>query len=381
MSISIKSLINFSTMVLCLFFLLVSCPISAKDSFQYCGYWDSPIDKLVKGDGLTCGDSCRIYISDRIQDANGDRYIVGSITGKLTYGNIESGSDGDYDYFVMKCNKDTGFKWFRRGEIKSIDGATVVKVDNKGGIYIVGYSSDCTDCKGCDHDFFVTKYDDMGNEISFQTGDTGFDDNPYDADIRINSNGDVDIFVVGSTMSNSQNSGVSSYENMFVADFLFQKGHDPLIKWLTIDGDEKYSDAGEIVKVDKNGFVYVAGYTAGGFGGYTNNLKKFAFPEYIGRRDVFIAKYDEEGKRLGVVQSGTEEYDSIKDISFQYKKDGDIVLDAKGNTWAQPKEILFGNKNTFGVVTVRDHYTEEISLDQTSKVEFDFKSVTPGVVY
>lgn len=84
-------------------------------------------------------------------DRKGNVYVTGWSTGNGT----------DHDFTTIKYDDDGDTKWIRRfnGPANSVDQATAIAVDDKGNVYVTGWSTDV----GTGEDYTTIKYDDDGN--------------------------------------------------------------------------------------------------------------------------------------------------------------------------------------------------------------------------
>jgi len=247
-------------------------------------------------------------------DADGNVYVAGYTTGGLD-GNTLTGTT---DFFVTKYDS-SGTKLYTKqtGTAGTNTYAYGVTVDGNGNAYVAGYTNGGLDGNTLvgTNDFFVTKYDPLGNKVYTKlTGVSGVDTYAYGVAVDTSGN----VYVAGITGGGLDGNTLTGTTDFFLSKY-DSSGNKLYTKQLGVAGT--YTDAYGVA-VDTSGNVYVAGYTYGGLDG--NIL--------AGWTDFFLVKYDSSGikqytKQLGVAGGtvSTEAYGVAVDTS------GNVYV--AGNTW------------------------------------------------
>jgi len=210
-------------------------------------------------------------------DISGNIYLVGSTTVGLD-GNTLTGSS---DFFVTKYDS-LGSKLYTRqlGVAGTATFGNAVATDANGNVYVAGDTWGGLDGNTLtgSSDFFVTKYDSLGNKLyTRQLGVAGA--STYGKAVATDVNGNV--YVAGDTRGGLDGNTLTGSSDFFVAkyDSLGSKLHT---RQLGVAGANTFGNA---IATDASGNVYVAGSTNGGLDGNAR----------IGRFDLFVTKYDSNG--------------------------------------------------------------------------------------
>jgi DNA-binding beta-propeller fold protein YncE len=201
------------------------------------------------------------------------------------------------DAFVRKFDANGKDLWSRQiataagveDQIRSIalDGA---------GVYVAGSTADVLPGQSSagNVDAFVRKYDPAGNELwTRQFGSPSFD---QARGIVVNASG---VYVAGMT------AGALPGQTSAGANDAFLRKYDATGKelWTRQFGSRKLEEVTGVAADDTG--IYVAGFTSGVLPGQTG----------AGSSDLFVRKYDAEGKELWTRQFGTPEYDQSRGIA------------------------------------------------------------------
>jgi len=235
-----------------------------------------------------------------ITDKNGVNYVAGSFTDTLKVGNIKLISKGSYDIYLIKYDSDGDLLWAKQVGGTDSDEAFGLAVDESGNIFMTGYFSGTINFSGVkikssgDKDFFVTKFDKNGEPIWIKQGGGTLED--YATAIATDKNGNV--FITG-IFNGAIKIGNSSYISKGNKDiFIIKYNNNGEIIWSTTGGGSLVDESTSIV-TDQNGNCYITG----DFEGTAEFNKKFI--ESAGKKDVFIAKYNNDGNIQWLKRGGS----------------------------------------------------------------------------
>ena len=198
-------------------------------------------DQLWTSPALYDGPVHSLYdsVSDMVIDSQGNIYVTGYSTG------IGTG----YDWAVVKYNPEGQEQWVARynGSANDIDYPSRIHVDSQDNIYVVGYAS----ATGHSADIALVKYDGQTGTKLWEAAYNGsLNVKDFGSDIAFDAQGN--IYLVGYINGNSSEGPdgiVIKYD---------PQGHE---QWTSI-----YSGSGRDpyflnqIAVDKEGYVYAAGY-------------------------------------------------------------------------------------------------------------------------
>ncbi len=254
----------------------------------------------------TFGGTDRDYGSAIAEDAVGNIYITGEFTGTVNFGNsVTLTSQGNVDFYVVKFDHDGKALWGRSGGGILTDRGYGVAIDDAGNVIVTGhyYGSSTFESKTVvssgNLDAFTAKYDSAGNLIWLKEGKgtsqvstrgiaVDKDDNYYIVGyfgtsgkltvefdtLTLTSNGQRDIFLV-------------KYDSAGA------------VKWGVNAGSAVSGEEAKDVTVDDAGNIYMTGM--------------FVDTAYFGSNivigdggsDIFIAKYNPDGKLVWVKSAGS----------------------------------------------------------------------------
>ncbi len=218
-------------------------------------------------------------------DNQGYIYVVGD-----TEGSMEGQKNlGSSDVFVAKYDSDGNRLWIRLFGTHASDIGNGVAVDASGGVYVVASTNGKTKSGARTH-VLVAKFDGDGTLIWEKAFGTRGDN--YGMGIAADVSGSV--YVVGSTMGSMGKNKNAGEMDAFLVKF----DANGKRLWTRLLGTKR-NDYGLGAAVDNSGDIYVTGGTEGKMGDY----------EGTGSLDVFTAKYDANGNRIWVKQTGSDKYD------------------------------------------------------------------------
>ncbi len=278
-------------------------------------------------------------------DSSGNAYITGYFySSTINFGGDNLTNSGDRDIFLAKFDSNGNHLWSKRFGGTGDDAGHSVSVDSSGNVYITGYfcsstinfgGGDLTYSGGycgrfpC-NDIFLAKFDKDGNHLwSKRFGGTG-DDAGHS--VSVDSSGNV--YITGNFSGSTINFGGDNLTNnehsdIFLAKFDSNGNH----LWSKRFGGT-YDDFCFSVSVDSSGNVYITGYFSSStinFGG--DNLTT------NGGYDIFLAKFDSNGKHLWSKRFGGTNNDFGNSVS----------ADSSGNVYItgyfKSSTINFGGDN------------------------------------
>ncbi len=269
------------------------------------------------GMGLTTDNNGNVYLTGYLSDGPID-FNPGGSGGSLP-------SRGSFDAFLAKYDGSGSFLWVKGMGAGGNDQGWSVAVDGNGNAYVTGFFSE----QGAFFDFynnigaltsagrsdvFLAKYDPAGNFL-WSKGMGGKDD---DKGYGIAADSSGNIYATGTFSSDTTyfNPGGSGgiltragSEDVFLAKYDVSGNY----LWAKSMGGTG-SDHGNGIAVDTRGNVYVTGsfdsdtahFNPGGSGG------KLAT---VGNRDIFLAKYNTEGKYLWTKSMGGSKIDVGRSVT------------------------------------------------------------------
>jgi hypothetical protein len=319
-------------------------------SFTNQGDYDVFLTKYDKSGGLQWvrqfGTASADIAGGVAVDASGNVYISGATAGNLAVINV-----GSYDIFLAKFDTNGNQLWVKQFGSSGTDISTAVAVGS-GGIYIAGYTNGTLPgsmvASAGRFDAFAAKYDASGNQIWVtQVGSAGDD---YanalvlDASDNLYLGGETTGQLAGATLTGSKDAFLAKLDvngNFVLArqngvagattralGVAFDRNAGVVYLAGTSSGSLAAGESGTIfltayksdgtavsgwpkqlgaaiddtltgITLDASGNIYLTGYTAGAFTGFTN----------AGSDDVFLAKYGANATRSYVYQFGTPQQD------------------------------------------------------------------------
>ena len=249
---------------------------------------------------------------------DGAIYVTG-----FTNGNLDGNNAGGDDLFLIKYDRSGVRQWIRQLGTPGQDEATGVGVDADGKIYVTGFTNDnLAGNNAGGEDIFLIKYDPSGNkEWGEQVGTPGDD---FAAGVAVDADGE--IYVTGFTNGDLKGNNAGG-EDLFLVKYN-SLGVRQWTQQLGTPGQEEARGAA----VDKDGAIYVTGFTDGALQG--NNA---------GGDDFFLAQYDSSGNLQWVRQLGTPSGDFAAGVAVG--ADGAIYVagstsgDLDGNTHAGGSDL------------------------------------------
>ena len=168
--------------------------------------------------------------------------------------------------------------------------------DARGNLYAAGNTNGTVNGKRFgDQDMIVYKFDKNGDLLKSVILGTDSTDNLS----RIYVDKNMNIYMAGNTKGKL---GSNSFGNW---DYFIMKLDSNFNEIYTFQFGTDKRDYCRDFKIDKNGNIFICGYTMGNPG-----------RENIGLTDAFVTKYSKEGKLLKIWQFGTDQYDDANCLSI-----------------------------------------------------------------
>jgi hypothetical protein len=230
---------------------------------------------------------------------DGSIYIAGT-TGSAFDGQTMT---GDKDAYISKYNPDGTREWSRfhgdpdlnRERPARFTSPVDIKTSSDGSIYMAGFYEESDAWNGADRDAFINKYSPDGTmEWTRAIGGKY----TYGSSITIGSDGSV--YIAGSTGDKELNGQPNANPQITSASrdgFIVKYTPDGTKEWTRLFGGFDY-DQGKALATGRDGSIYIAGYTEGGFDGFAN----------IDRRNGFISKYNPDGTKVWTELFGGDSY-------------------------------------------------------------------------
>lgn len=245
----------------------------------------------------TIGGNPSVRINDlAVDSANDDIYVVGT--------DADFSSSGSSSKAVVaKYDPSGNRQWVERLSGDGVLGVGIALDQGEGQLFITGRTASAlpnTNAVG-GIDAYIARYDLSGNrgEIDvFGTGDTDFaKDIAFDPD-------DEGVVVGGATTGDYEGSNAGRLD-AFVAEFDAESLNQ---EWANQYGRGSSENA-EAVDIDaSNGDVYVGGDTLGAIASGATNQ---------GSGDIYVARYDSDGNRQWITQSGSSGDDDVRGVSVE----------------------------------------------------------------
>jgi len=229
------------------------------------------------------------------------------ITG-TTSGKMGETFEGSFDAFVAMSDAAGKQLWVRQMGTKSYDEGQDIAFDKDGNVLVTGWTQgDIEGVNSGKEDVFVVKLDSLGKVLWKRQ----FGTKASERGNGIASDHQGNVFVAGITRGDLAKESAGA-DDAFLAKFSPQ-GKQLWIKQIGTPGIDYCFG----VEVDSAGEVFIAGHTQGALGGPSQ-----------GALDIFVARFDPEGKRKWTKQLGTKEADAC----FDFAIGGDGKLFVSGGT-------------------------------------------------
>jgi uncharacterized protein (AIM24 family) len=239
-------------------------------------------------------------------DKSGNIYITGTFEGTAKFDKTSLKSAGDEDIFIAKYSSSDGkLIWAKRVGGKEQDYAFGITTDLSGSIYITGAFENNSKfdkislTSSGNEDIFLAKFSPDGKvQWAKKAGGTQKD---YAFAITVDNSGWLYITGFFEGTSKFENTEISSngFEDMFLAKY---NSSDGKLLWLKKGGGEK-KDIGNSLAFDNIGNIYVTGcFSVRAKFGDTTLISS-------GREDIYVIKYDTDGDLAWAKQYGGNDID------------------------------------------------------------------------
>ena len=238
------------------------------------------------------------FTSDVAVDGAGNVYVVGFTSGPLP-GQANLGED---DVYLRKYDSDGNELWARQSGRQALDMANGVATDGAGNVYVVGdiQQAGVPGRPGVgEGDAYLRKHDGDGNEK--WTRQFGSQSGPSANGVAVDGEGNV--YLVGSASDS-----LPGQTHLGKSDAYLRKYDGDGNELWTRQFGSRGRDRASAVVVDGAGNLYVLGTTRLSLPGQIN------MDPVAGGSDVFIRKYDSDGKEVWTNQLGTQKEDTAAGV-------------------------------------------------------------------
>lgn len=243
---------------------------------------------------------------DVATDASGNCYLTGSFRQTATFGSIilqSTGSDGNYDAFLLKTDAQGNVLWAKKGGGADWDEARGLALTGNQ-IYITGLftgpatfgSFTVEDNDG--QDVYVACYTTDGNINWVSTGGGP----NSDLGLGLASDAQGNAFITGYFQGQATfgNEVISNASSIYLDAFTVKISASGTFLWARSGGVASDDDVGRAVTTDSSGNVYIAGDLRGS--GQFDGINYTS----AGIADIFVVKYDTAGNIQYLTQAGNQ---------------------------------------------------------------------------
>ncbi len=288
-------------------------------------------------------------------DATGNVYVTGSFETTATFGGTALTSVGYTDIFIAKYNAAGNILWAKRAGGGSPENAYGVAVDGQGNAFITGRVAgtasfgSVTLPNAGSGDVFIAKYDAAGTTLWAVKAGGNYIDNSY----GISTDGAGNVYIIGDFQGIAY-FGASKLTSAGSQDIFLAKydaAGNP--QWAQSAGGSG-ADIGYGIAADKNGNAYITGFFSG-----TATFGDISVTT-AGSIDMFLTKYDQDGKALWAQRAGG----TGSDVGYG------IALDGTGNPYVTGD---FASSARFGRITLQGNSYQSFFMakyDTTGAVRF-----------
>jgi len=334
------------------------------------GSYDIFIEKLDSNGALVwlyiLGSSESEMVEGIATDLNGNIYLTGSFWGVV---DVDFGegvyeitpTEGFDDIFVLKLNPNGEFLWVKTMGSYTFDSGSVIKVDAQENVYLAGqfghYLNDMdpgsgeyvAEYFGSYSDVFLMKLDAQGTFLWLSS--LGGDESDWINDIAIDNSGNV--YTTGGFTGTAE----CSCDTTFVSN----GSRDVFVQKFTSNGDLEWGysfgsaqlDDGQVIQVDENGDVLVAGNFFGTLD-LDPGLQISEFTSHGG--DIFLQKLTSEGSLIWVKTIGGNGLDHITDLTIDQSNN----LYITGTFSGQINLGTNANPNIFNSIGIENAFVQKM---------------------
>lgn len=304
------------------------------------GYWDMFIAKYREDGSVEWvyrgGGSDRDYARDISILQGGSFVVVGTFQGTATFGEGETNettlvSSGDHDIFLAGFYDNGTLEYAVKAGGPDLDWARKVAVLSDGSLVVVGRfvgtsifgigeTNETTLTSAGNSDLFIARYNPDGTLI-FARRDGGVDEDDCLG---------VSVLSDGSFVTTGKFSGTATFGQGEISEetltsagdtdvFIAKYSDDGTLSWVCAAGGSGSSvfggDSGNDITVDTNGSSIVTGSFVGRATFGLGEEKETTLTSF-GEHDVFVSRYNTDGKLIWAVQAGSTNIDSGSAITL-----------------------------------------------------------------
>lgn len=275
-----------------------------------------------------------------VMDNSGYVYITGFFTGSATFIDTVITGKGNTDIFIAKLSSEGNLVWVKTAGGKAGDSSYSIKTDNLGNFYITGSIGDTAVFESMTvnvvRSTFLAKYDSTGNIQWVRTGiGTG-------GGLDIGTDANNNIYVIGNFGGNllfDTTTLVGNYNDFFIVKY----DGSGTLQWAISVGDDADTEQGVSIATLPIGDFYITGSFTGTATFDTATIAS------KGSDDIYIAKYNTNGKIIWLKQAGGLSSDEGRTI----------VISPSGDLWIAGN---FSESAAFDATTVTSAGSEDIFL-------------------
>jgi len=295
-------------------------------------YSSSGVFQWVRTAGGKWGD----YAHAMVVDGAGNSYLTGEMEVTSKFGSVSLTSNGGNDIFVAKYDTHGNLLWAKRAGGSGSDQGLGISL-SQGSVYVTGKIqgkasfSGTTITSSGDDDIFIARYTTDGVfQWVKRAGGSGEDEG-----FAVSNDPSGNVYVTGHFSGSASFSGTWLSSKGGSDVFIAKYNSAGALLWLKKTGGSA-NDAGNAIKVDKAGRVFVTG----GFR-YTSLFGSISLTASGGNSDIFIACYDASGNAMWAKKAGGGDNDSGRGIAV----DGSSNIFITGNCG---KSATFGSTKITG---------------------------------
>ncbi|MEZ6100359.1 MAG: SBBP repeat-containing protein [Pirellulaceae bacterium] len=258
-------------------------------------------------------------------DDTSARGVAANARGDVFVSSTTNNQGSQKDIALSKYDSSGTLQWNIAAVTNTSDANNGIAADGLGNSYIASTTDlSLNGPNSGQEDAFVRKYDSAGDVV--WTRQVGGMDRDFGTASAVNDRGDV--FLTGYTTSDLVGTKHVGWDG-----FLAKYDTSGAQQWVRQFGSD-LDDYGTGIAADNFGNVFVVGTTDGSFGG--TNL-------FLGREDVFVAKYDASGTEVWTRQFGTSGIDFAENLTLDTQ--GNVYI--TGTTTGKLGEDVFGGEDGF----------------------------------
>ncbi|OHD56364.1 MAG: hypothetical protein A2Y33_12210 [Spirochaetes bacterium GWF1_51_8] len=302
-------------------------------------------------------------------DPDGTVYVTGGFGGYFNAGGkqikVKSAKPALMDFYLAAYDSDGEFLWAATGGGAGADCGTEVAV-GEDGIYVCGYYEKEADISGEEvsgtglFSHFVAKYSFKGKLLWIQTAtDT---ENMWPKDIALDKDGSayaVGFFKGGAVFGKSKLKKVME-KNSYVVKYT-SGGEQEWVKQMSGGTDFLTGIYEKSIEVSPDGNIYICGYMIGEVlfekFKYKTSITKFSKNEWLYNYEMFIAKYEPDGKFVWMKSAGVDLFPE----GFDIDKDGYIYVSGYFKGILSGKDI---GKASVGGITIQGIVSKDETVEE-----------------